>query len=104
MHVTAWSRIKAVLAVCLTGSAGGLAGNNAVEMQTTAEYDQGADEFIITTPTTLAQKYWVCPIHLHPCRRQAPWGSSLVWQSLPRWLGHLQWLARLLATHGTAAA
>ena len=37
-----------------------LAGNNAVEMQTTAEFDQDADEFIITTPTTLAQKYWVC--------------------------------------------
>lgn len=30
-----------------------------MEMQTTAEYDQSADEFIITTPTTLAQKYWV---------------------------------------------
>lgn len=37
-----------------------LTGNNAVEMQTTAEFDQDADEFIITTPTTLAQKYWVC--------------------------------------------
>ena len=35
------------------------AGNNAVEMQTTAEYDHAADEFIINTPTTLAQKYWV---------------------------------------------
>ena len=37
-----------------------MAGNNAVEMQTTAKFDQGADEFIINTPTTLAQKYWVC--------------------------------------------
>ncbi len=52
--------------MCSTGSAGGLAGNNAVEMQTTAEFDQGADEFIITTPTTLAQKYWVCYLHLFP--------------------------------------
>ena len=34
-----------------------------MEMQTTAEFDQGADEFIINTPTTLAQKYWVCLLH-----------------------------------------
>ena len=34
-------------------------GNNAVEMQTTATFDQSADEFIINTPTTLAQKYWI---------------------------------------------
>ena len=38
-------------------------GNNAVEMQTTAEFDQDRDEFIINTPTTLAQKYWVCHLH-----------------------------------------
>jgi len=31
------------------------AGNNAVEMQTTATFDQSKDEFVITTPTTLAQ-------------------------------------------------
>ena len=35
------------------------AGNNAVEMQTTATFDRAADEFIINTPTTLAQKYWI---------------------------------------------
>jgi len=34
-------------------------GNNAVEMETTATYDHKTDEFIINSPTTLAQKY-VC--------------------------------------------
>lgn len=33
-----------------------LTGNNAVEMQTTAELDIERDEFVIRTPTTLAQK------------------------------------------------
>ena len=33
-------------------------GNNAVEMQTTATFDRRSDEFVIDTPTTLAQKYW----------------------------------------------
>ena len=28
-------------------------------MQTTATYDQDADEFVVNTPTTLAQKYWI---------------------------------------------
>lgn len=31
-------------------------GNNAVEMQTTATLDLERDEFVIRTPTTLAQK------------------------------------------------
>jgi len=34
-------------------------GNNAVEMETTAVYDKETEEFIINTPTTLAQKYWI---------------------------------------------
>mmetsp|Transcript_18698 Transcript_18698/g.47219 ORF Transcript_18698/g.47219 Transcript_18698/m.47219 type:complete len:644 (-) Transcript_18698:24-1955(-) len=34
-------------------------GNNAVEMQTTATFDRATDEFVIDTPTTLAQKYWI---------------------------------------------
>jgi hypothetical protein len=34
-------------------------GNNAVEMQTTAEYDAASDEFVINTPGSLAQKYWI---------------------------------------------
>ena len=34
-------------------------GNNAVEMETTAIYDEGEREFIINTPTPLAQKYWI---------------------------------------------
>lgn len=34
-------------------------GNNAVEMETTAVYDKSRKEFIINTPTPLAQKYWI---------------------------------------------
>lgn len=34
-------------------------GNNAVEMETTAVYDEETDEFIVNTPSTLAQKYWI---------------------------------------------
>lgn len=40
-------------------------GNNAVEMQTTATYDHAAGEFIIHTPTTLAQKYWITNASVH---------------------------------------
>lgn len=40
-------------------------GNNAVEMQTTATFDQDRDEFIIHTPTTLAQKYWITNSAVH---------------------------------------
>ncbi|GAX82883.1 hypothetical protein CEUSTIGMA_g10309.t1 [Chlamydomonas eustigma] len=44
-------------------------GNNAVEMQTTATYDASTQEFIIHTPTTLAQKYWITngAVHAHWC-------------------------------------
>ena len=34
-------------------------GNNAVEMETTAVFDGNTKEFIINTPTTLSQKYWI---------------------------------------------
>ena len=34
-------------------------GNNAVEMETTATYDKDSQEFIVNTPTPLAQKYWI---------------------------------------------
>ncbi|KAI8929110.1 acyl-CoA dehydrogenase/oxidase [Entophlyctis helioformis] len=34
-------------------------GNNAVEMETTATYDEAAKEWIIHTPSVLAQKYWI---------------------------------------------
>ena len=34
-------------------------GNNAVEMETTSTYDEKTKEFVITTPTTLSQKYWI---------------------------------------------
>ena len=34
-------------------------GNNAVKMETTATYDADAKEFIIDSPTTLSQKYWI---------------------------------------------
>ena len=44
-------------------------GNNAVEMETTAVYDESTQEFIINTPTTLAQKYWITngAVHAHWC-------------------------------------
>lgn len=34
-------------------------GNNAVQMATTAIYDKDTDEFIVNTPSPLAQKYWI---------------------------------------------
>ena len=34
-------------------------GNNAVEMETTATYDAATKEWIIHTPSVLAQKYWI---------------------------------------------
>lgn len=40
-------------------------GNNAVEMETTATFDGDADEFIINTPTTVAQKYWITNSAVH---------------------------------------
>ncbi|ETV72367.1 hypothetical protein H257_12517 [Aphanomyces astaci] len=40
-------------------------GNNAVEMETTAVYDAASDEFIINTPTVLAQKYWITNSAVH---------------------------------------
>ena len=40
-------------------------GNNAVMMTTTANYDQATDEFIINTPSPLAQKYWITNGALH---------------------------------------
>ncbi|ETV98078.1 hypothetical protein H310_09362 [Aphanomyces invadans] len=40
-------------------------GNNAVEMETTATYDAAKEEFIINTPSTKAQKYWITNSALH---------------------------------------
>eukprot|EP00803_Ostreobium_quekettii_P004024 evm.model.scf_590.4 EVM.evm.TU.scf_590.4 scf_590:26976-29367(+) len=40
-------------------------GNNAVEMQTVAEFDPQTDEFVITTPSSLAQKYWITNSAVH---------------------------------------
>jgi len=34
-------------------------GNNAVEMETTVTYDKTAAEFVVNTPSVLAQKYWI---------------------------------------------
>ncbi len=68
--MTAWPKISEYV-ICALIVCGAWAGNNAVEMQTTAEFDQDADEFIINTPTTLAQKYWVRLLH-----------NSITWQDL----------------------
>ncbi|KAL6056786.1 acyl-Coenzyme A oxidase [Balamuthia mandrillaris] len=40
-------------------------GNNAVEMETTAIYDEKTDEFILNTPSTVAQKYWITNSAIH---------------------------------------
>lgn len=40
-------------------------GNNAVEMETKAVFDEASDEFIISTPTPLAQKYWITNSAVH---------------------------------------
>lgn len=44
-------------------------GNNAVEMETTAVYDEEKDEFIIDSPSNLSQKYWITNgyCHAHWC-------------------------------------
>ena len=44
-------------------------GNNAVEMETTATYDKKNKEFVINTPSTKAQKYWITngAVHAHYC-------------------------------------
>ena len=44
-------------------------GNNAVEMETTAHYDNETQEFVINTPSTKAQKYWITngALHAHSC-------------------------------------
>ena len=44
-------------------------GNNAVEMETTAIYDKDTQEFIVNTPTTVAQKYWITngAVHAKHC-------------------------------------
>ena len=41
------------------------AGNNAVEMQTTAVYDKAAQVFVVHTPSALAQKYWITNSAVH---------------------------------------
>jgi acyl-CoA oxidase len=40
-------------------------GNNAVEMETTAVYDNNTKELIVNTPTTKAQKYWITNSAVH---------------------------------------
>lgn len=40
-------------------------GNNAVKMETTAEYDAKSERFIIHSPTTLSQKYWITNGYCH---------------------------------------
>ena len=44
-------------------------GNNAVEMKTTATYDQDTSEFVIHTPDPTARKYWITngAVHAHYC-------------------------------------
>ena len=46
-----------------------LPGNNAVEMETTAVYDKNSSEWIVNSPTTLSQKYWITngAVHAKHC-------------------------------------
>jgi len=34
-------------------------GNNAVKMETTLTFDEKTNEFIVNSPSTLSQKYWI---------------------------------------------
>eukprot|EP01114_Cavostelium_apophysatum_P013648 TRINITY_DN3351_c0_g1_i2.p1 TRINITY_DN3351_c0_g1~~TRINITY_DN3351_c0_g1_i2.p1 ORF type:complete len:614 (+),score=158.87 TRINITY_DN3351_c0_g1_i2:99-1940(+) len=40
-------------------------GNNAIEMETTAVYDEATKEFVINSPSTLSQKYWITNSAVH---------------------------------------
>ncbi|RKP36805.1 hypothetical protein BJ085DRAFT_37255 [Dimargaris cristalligena] len=40
-------------------------GNNAIEMETTATYDQATQEFIIHSPSTKSQKFWITNGAIH---------------------------------------
>ena len=40
-------------------------GNNAVEMETTVTWDEVTDEFVIDSPTTESQKYWITNGYCH---------------------------------------
>lgn len=40
-------------------------GNNAIEMETTAVFDAKTKEFIVNTPSSLAQKYWITNSAVH---------------------------------------
>lgn len=40
-------------------------GNNAVQMETTATFDEKTKEFIVNSPTTLSQKYWITNGSVH---------------------------------------
>lgn len=46
-----------------------LLGNNAVEMETTAIYDKSTKEWIVNSPSTLSQKYWITngAVHAKHC-------------------------------------
>eukprot|EP00697_Spironema_sp_BW2_P014684 gnl/Spiro4/519_TR285_c0_g1_i1.p1 gnl/Spiro4/519_TR285_c0_g1~~gnl/Spiro4/519_TR285_c0_g1_i1.p1 ORF type:complete len:676 (-),score=138.32 gnl/Spiro4/519_TR285_c0_g1_i1:116-2116(-) len=40
-------------------------GNNAIEMETTAIYDNKTDQIIVNSPSTLSQKYWITNSAVH---------------------------------------
>ncbi len=40
-------------------------GNNAIEMETTAVYDPKTQEFVVNSPTTKSQKYWISNGAIH---------------------------------------
>ncbi len=40
-------------------------GNNAIEMETTAKWDNTTQEFVVNSPTTMSQKYWITNGAMH---------------------------------------
>jgi len=58
-HVTLLDEIDSLKSIGCFGLTELGYGNNAVEMETTAIYDKATQEFIINSPSTLSQKYWI---------------------------------------------
>ena len=59
-------------------------------METTATFDAATDEFIIHTPTPLAQKYWITNSAIHAHVRSPPTTAP---DLLPGCLGHMATVA-----------
>jgi acyl-CoA oxidase len=63
-------------------------GNNAIEMETTAIYDEHTREFVINSPTTKSQKYWITngAVHAKYCIVFAQLKVKNVWEGIHAFL------------------